>query len=180
MPISVFHSLPQDSWTKLVDHSHNFLLPVDSLEVWSPPAPRRQSHSTHSLHWLTFPFLLLTLPHPVLGVHLRKSKSFLNSDSAPGNPKLSCMQHHPTGGLEPLFRGMMKSSIQGCKMSHLPTFSIFTCPLTFEAQVGCADAKKQARKRITLELVPSNIHTRVKCPDVWVMRSKPWHPASIG
>lgn len=66
-----------------------------------------------------FSFLPRTLPHPPFGgVHLRKSKSFLNSGSAPGNPKLSCMQRHPTGRLEPLPTEMMTSPIQGHIHQH--------------------------------------------------------------
>lgn len=47
-------------------------------------------------------------------------------------------------------------------------------------QVGCADIKKQARKRTNLELVPSYIHAMGRCPDVGVMRSKPWYLALLG
>lgn len=64
--------------------------------------------------------------------------------------------------------------------AHPPTFSIFTCPLMVATQVGCADVKKQARKRTILERVPAHIHTTGRCPDVGVMRSKPRYLAFLG
>lgn len=91
MFISVFHFLPQDSRPinpplgsqpsagqsgcpkavqprmKLMGHSHNFLLPVNSCRVWSPPAPRRQSHSAHGLHWPPFPSSHALCPTLLLG-----------------------------------------------------------------------------------------------------------------
>ena len=52
---------------KLMGHSHNFLLPVNSCGVWSPPAPRRQSHSAHGLHWPPFPSSHSLYPTLLLG-----------------------------------------------------------------------------------------------------------------
>lgn len=203
MSISVFHFLPQDfrpinpplgsqpsagqsgcpkavqPRMKLMGHSHNFLLPVNSCGVWSPPAPRRQSHSAHGLHWPPFPSSHALCPTLLLGgwgspqkeqvlpqLRLCSREPQTVVHATPPNRKAGAITH--------------RNDDVTHTRAHPPTFSIFTCPLMIATQVGCADVKKQARKRTILERVPAHIHTTGRCPDVGVMRSKPPYLAFLG
>lgn len=72
-----------------------------------------------ALHWLAFPSSCSVCPTLAPGVHLSKNKSFPNSGSGPGDPKLSPVRSYPAGGLGLLPERVMLL-ILGCgqMMSH--------------------------------------------------------------